>query len=266
MKRSLLTGCALSLAIAATVPVLRVRADGVSVEDAQKQLAEKQEARQKSRAAMVQISAGELEDLRAKVSSLQSQLDAMKVKQGSAGATASAPKRYDEIELGMTKTEVKAFVEQHKPYFTIVAIKASNGVSKTSQQVVVRETGQSTVKGNGQAVVKASGQATIRHGAEGTDLAGTGHAGQLDVNGTGSVDTTRSGSLDANDTRNVEVTTNHGRREIIEIAKWVTVREQTGSHTAAFGQVHADYSDVTRRAGTISVTLDDDVVTAVDAR
>src|SRR4051812_32263446 len=76
MRRSLLIGCAISAALAGS-PFAR----GDAAEDAQKALAEKQAARTKGRAVVVQISAGELEDLKAKVASLQAQVDTLRSQQ-----------------------------------------------------------------------------------------------------------------------------------------------------------------------------------------
>jgi hypothetical protein len=63
----------------------------------------------------------------------------------------------------------------------------------------------------------------------------------------------------------VETTVAHGKTEIMQIARNESYREQSSAQRDALGGSHPVYENVQRRAGAITVTFVDGVVTAVNA-
>ena len=217
-------------------------------EEAQAVLAEKQAQRDRARAVIVQISTGELDDLKMRINLLQLQVDALKGQKSQTSSQVS--QRHDEIEIGMTKAEVRLFVNQHKDSMVIVSISATNGISKAYEQINVNESGNANVK--------TSGRAIVRKGREQEDVAGKGRKTEIDSNG--------QAENNSSGTKKIEVITNSGKHEIMTIAKFVNVRRQTGFHANPIGGGEAVYQDSREKAGEISVVFDDEVVTSFDAR
>lgn len=135
----------------------------VSVTEAQAKLAEKDAQRKAERSKVVQISAGELADLKAELAQLKSELASLR----GAKATASKPapkKVYSEIEIGMTRDEVMAFIQQRKNSLRVVSVAANANVSRSTPQATVRRGGAVTRDdGAHQDTVAAAGkQETIK--------------------------------------------------------------------------------------------------------
>src|SRR5690348_16052051 len=82
----------------------------ISPEEAKAKLAEREAQRQAERNKMVQITTGELADLRAKVAQLEATVKSLQAQQ----VKAAVKKMPETIEVGMTKDEVIAFVKAHK--------------------------------------------------------------------------------------------------------------------------------------------------------
>src|SRR5688500_13165610 len=96
----------------------------VTPEEARKRLEERNAQRRDERNQVMQITAGELADLRSKIQQLEGQV---KVLQKQLEAKAEAPKKvHTMIEIGMTKDEVMAFVKRKN--WRIVGMTASAGV------------------------------------------------------------------------------------------------------------------------------------------
>ena len=96
-----------------------VRADDSDTDKAVAKLKAAQDARTAERGKLVQISAGELDDLRQRVRMLQTENAVLKKKLADATTDQTAPivkKKRTEIEIGMTKVELKLFLASHKQY------------------------------------------------------------------------------------------------------------------------------------------------------
>ena len=197
-------------------------------------MAEKDAQRKAERAKIVQITAGELEDLREQVRRLEAQ-----VKGGpSKSAEKEIKKIHRAIEIGMTKEEVMAFVRRNSGTLEIVGIAADAGVQKATEQIVRKP-----------------------EGVANRDV--------TETNGDSEGDSTRKrtkAKIDDDMKETVEVERSTGRRETITVARYGKFTEQTGSQRNSFGQSAAVYGNVTRRVGTIVVVLVDDVVTSVSAQ
>ena len=203
----------------------------VSPEEAKAKLAERDAQRQAERQQIIQITAGELADLRQKVAVLEAQVKSLRAQL----ADKQTPKKIsDTIEIGMTKDEVLLFIKRHSN-LEVVGMRADAGVHKSSYQTTMTRVGTSkqdtTVARNGETPNRT--QSDVDH-----------------------AETSKS---------QVETTVAHGKTEIMEIARNETYREQSGTQRDALGGSHAVYENVQRRAGTITVTFVDGIVTAVDA-
>src|SRR3954467_11689833 len=117
--------------------VCTVSQSRASPEEAAKALAEKQAGREKARAVIVQISAGELEDFQTKIRLLQSQNDALSAKIASlTGAPKPVAHRFTEIEVGMTKDELVTFVNARRSRMKLGMFTTSaGGVLSEKEQV-----------------------------------------------------------------------------------------------------------------------------------
>lgn len=106
----------------------------VSPEEAKAKLAEREAHKRLEREQTVQITAGELADLRNKVRQLEGELNAIRAKPGDKEKPKPLPTM---IEIGMTKAEVLDFVRRGKG-LRIVGMSADAGVRKSSEQVTVK--------------------------------------------------------------------------------------------------------------------------------
>jgi hypothetical protein len=199
----------------------------VSPEEAKAKLAEKDQQRQAERAQLIQITSGELTDLRAKVARLEGEVRAL---QGKLGQKETFKKAPETIEIGMTKEDVVAFVKAH-PALQVISVSASAGVNRSSQQTIVRRR--------------------------------TSDASQRTENDGPAQRATAKGDNESK----VEVDTVHvaGKQERMVIARYGSHSEQSGSQRNALGGSTPTFRTVEREEGRISVTLVDGVVTEVNA-
>lgn len=114
---------------------------------ATEKLREREKQRQAERAKIVQVTAGELEDLQTQIRQLRAQNDSLSKKISALTQANAAPvkKKYTELEIGMTKQEVLDFVRDHPRDLRIDAARYG---TKESQSGVTR-TSKTTVKGDG---------------------------------------------------------------------------------------------------------------------
>src|SRR5262245_19211571 len=101
----------------------------VSPQDAQAKLEEKQKQRQAEREQMVQISAGELADLKAEIKRLEGDVKSLRAQLGQKDPTA-AKKFHEFIEIGMTKDEVMIYIKGHSN-LKLVGQAADSGIRKS---------------------------------------------------------------------------------------------------------------------------------------
>ena len=173
-----------------------------------------------------------LADLRQKVAVLEAQVKSLRAQ---VAEKQSGPKKIsDTIEIGMTKDEVLLFIKRH-PKLEVVGMRADAGVHKSTYQTTVTRVGN-----------------TKRD----TSVARNGETPDRTQTDTDHAETSKS---------QVETSVAHGKTEIMEIARNESYREQSGTQRDALGGSHPVYENVQRRAGTITVTFVDGVVTAVDA-
>jgi hypothetical protein len=137
---------AVALIVAAfVVAPIRARAADPNVEEAQRKLEEKAKDRQASRSREVTITQGELDDLKAQIASLQTEVARLR---GESGKPASAQQKvYNTLEIGMTKQEVMTFINHHKEY-KMVGLAADSGVRKSTDEVTTRYKTNSTGTSN----------------------------------------------------------------------------------------------------------------------
>jgi hypothetical protein len=212
-------------------------ADPAALEDAKRRLAEKDVQRQKDREKVVEISAGELDDLRARIAQLEAQLRALQPKQANA---APRPARMM-IEIGMTRDEVMSFIKR-RPEYRIVSMGASSGVSKSTEVVNVRR--DSTLDRN-------ATTATLKGRSSNPATEPKTEVSNINDN-------------EASQTQ-IDRVQSTGQRETIRVQKTGKQRVQTGTKTNALGRSQAVYGNREVVEGTISVVLVDGVVTSVDA-
>jgi len=205
----------------------------VSVQEAQAKLAEKEQQRQIDREKIVQITAGELDDLRQRVRQLEDQLKLTRSRTNEK----DIKKVYTAIEIGMTKEELLAFVKR-SGNLGIIGMNADAGVQRATEQIVRKQNGVS------------NRDVTVAQGDSEGDARRT---------------RTNTKSDDAT-SEVIERTRTTGKRETIQIARYGKFNVQTGSQTNSFGQSKPTWGSENRQLGTISVTLVDEVVTAVNAR
>jgi len=128
----------------------------VTPEEARKRLEERNAQRREEREQMVQITAGELMELRAKVAQLEGQVKAL---QQQSEKKVDVPKKvHTMIEIGMTKDQVMAFVKRKG--WRIVGMQASAGVSKmaTAEREVARGGSDPTEVERQRTLVTATGK------------------------------------------------------------------------------------------------------------
>lgn len=221
----------LGWALAIVALFVTIAASGqTSVEEARAKLREREQQRKAERDQVVQISAGELADLRARVQQLEAEVRSLR---GSVPAKLFPDKLVPDkeqpkkplpqaIEIGMTKDEVMAFIGARSKSLRIAGISANAGVRKSAvQTVVTRDKGAPTDPKS-----------------EGADR----------------------------DRTNVETLRTTGNTETIRVERIGRYVEQTGTQRNSFGQSAPVYGPVDRVDGEINVTLVDGVVTAVNAR
>lgn len=201
----------------------------LSPEEAKAKLEERAAATKAEREKMVLISAGELDDLRARIRVLEAQLKTQ-VKPG-----AIAKRLATVIEVGMTRDEVMEFIRR-TPSLSITEMQADSGENRGAVNTIRTRSGTAD---RDHTVVQNGG------------------------------DPSRTQSKDKDDDvskETVEVVRKTGKREIIHIGRYESISVQSGSKRNAFGQSSPTYENQQSRVGDITVTLVDNVVTAVSAR
>jgi hypothetical protein len=203
-----------------------------SPEEAAAKLRAKQEERDAQRAKFVQITAGELEDLRAEVQNLKNQNADLQRRLADAGkpgaAAAAAPKKRPTlIEVGMTRKDVDDFIRSRRD-LRVVSVSSDSGVRKNVDETIVKRqgTGGSTTITNGNRVEVQKGE-----GQE--------------------------------ERQTVEHVSGKGKIDKIVVAHLASRQVVTGSHRNSLGQLRQDYGPEQYEDGHLEVELIDDVVTAV---
>jgi hypothetical protein len=211
--------------------------------DAAAKLQAKQAERNAQRSKLVQVTAGELEDLREQVRTLKAQNAELlrKLNEMSSSASASASKasatkgpaqkkKYTQIEVGMTREEVDAFIKSRKD-FKLIGVSQNSGITKHAEEMTVRRQGTS--------------------------------ASDRVVNGSRTEAQEASGSEEK---RTIERKIDSGRKETITVAHLGTRQVQTGSQRNALGRSTPVYGSEWYEDGRLTIEMVDDVVTAVSGR
>jgi DNA repair exonuclease SbcCD ATPase subunit len=199
----------------------------LSPEEAKAKLEERNAKRLAERSQMVQVSAGELADLRARIAQLEGEIKTLRSQTGQKAGYKKPP---ETIEIGMTKDEVIAFVKAHSA-LQVISISASAGISKSSQQTTVKRLSSDINQRT------ENGGPVHRTTAEGDNESKV------------QVDTVRVA----------------GKQERMVIGRYATHSEQSGTQRNALGGSSPVYTKVEREEGRISVTLVDGIVTEVSA-
>lgn len=201
----------------------------VSPAEAAAKLADRTRQQKAERAEIVQITAGELADLKNRVRQLEGELSTYRAK------TAEKPKPLPTmIEIGMTKAEVMDYVKRKGLH--IAGMSADAGVRKSSEQVTVR--GTSSI--NKDQTVNKNDESPNRK------------TNQTDTNGTSKVE--------------MDVVVKAGVQETITLQKIQTYRVVVGTGSGGLGGPENVYGSESRVTGTIIVHLTDGLVTAVNAQ
>lgn len=142
----------------------------LSPEEAAAKLAEKTAQRQAERSQVVQISAGELTDLREQVARLESQV---RMLQAAGSKKTSERKIHRDIEIGMTRDEVMVFIRA-RPNLRISFQTTDSGVSK-EETTVIRKTNGVVSENTGETVTSRGrrGRMTIEKLASRQEDAGS---------------------------------------------------------------------------------------------
>lgn len=210
-----------------------VRADSTT-EDAQARLAAREAQRQNERRQLVQITAGELSDLRNRLKMLEGEVATLRDRAATKDPSKNKPIP-TMIEIGMTKAEVMLFVKRTRG-LQITSMSADAGVQR------------STVK------VNKKGNATMDENLS------------ISENRQPSKGIRVEGDLDQTSKAEVERVTSVGLHETLHIVKSESYRVVTGSHTGGLGNVENEYGDASRITGNINVELTDGFVTSVTAQ
>jgi hypothetical protein len=231
MKRALLILAIIGLSAMGAV------AQTLSPEEAKKRLEEKNAQKLEERNNLVEITLGELMDLRAKVLQLEGQVRTLQRQlEAKAGGAPKGPRLM--IEIGMTKPEVLAFARSKG--WRIVAMKQDAGVSRSTEKTIVSR-GESTNRDVSKTTGNDDEQATPQRTRTNTK-----EAGVSDIE--------------------VQRVQSRGIQETIEIAQVSTYKVQTGTRRNSLGQNRPEYGTEEKVDGRIVVHLVDGLVTSVDAR
>lgn len=231
MARAILVVVALGLLAA---PAL----SQVEPDEAQAKLKQKAEQRKAERAKLVQISAGQLEDmqgeiirLRAAVADLQKRLNPHAAQ---AAAKPGAKRNFNNLEVGMTKDELLEFVKHNSHTYSVTSIRqAVQGGTSAVETTHVRRQGSQGVAVNAADPFSAQTAQT---------------AGQETV------------TADATITHVAEQ-----KHETIMLASYRGEPVSIGHSVDALGHSREEYGTRFVESGHIEVSLTNDVVTAINA-
>jgi hypothetical protein len=205
-------------------------------------LAEKQKEREAQRSAPAAITVGELDDLRAEVTRLRAENASLKGKPGGAAAAAAPAKRRTDIEVGMTRDELIAFVKSRPTQYQIGDFSTkAGGVQTSTEQFITKSK-------------TASSQDVTR--AEANNL-----TGKPAKDGTTSTDQSGVSGSD----------TTYERRRLLSKQERVSVKilgnkkVVVGHERNSTGE-YAKYGNAKAAVGELNVTLVEDVVTEVARR
>ena len=203
-----------------------------STEEAGAKLRAKQAERDAQRAKMVQVTAGELEDLRAEVQRLKVQNADLQRKFADAakpGAAIVPKKRPTQVEVGMTRQEVEAFIKTRHD-LRIVGVSSDVGVRKQVEETVTKRQalGGSTTLTNGNKLEVQKGE-----GQE--------------------------------ERQTVERQSGKGKQETIVLAHYSSRQVVTSRSRNSLGQMHEEYGTEQFEDGRLKIELTDDVVTSINA-
>lgn len=112
----------------------------ITPEEAAKRLQEKAAARQAERAKLVTITQGELEDMRAEIMRLKTQVKELQASQATGQTHATGVRLVPKIAVGVTRAELQKFLQVHKTEYQIVS-DSSVVASVVPGQPVVAGTG-----------------------------------------------------------------------------------------------------------------------------
>ncbi len=222
---------AIVLAILTAIPVV---AEPLSPDEAKAKLTERDLQRKVDRDQTVVMTAGDLADLRLRIKQLEGEVSSLREQLGQK----EPPKKtvvHNMIEIGMTKSEVLAFVNRSSS-LKIIGISADSGVRKSADQVIVKREGTA----NRDTTVKKNEDDPSRTRTK-TDSS-------------------------SNSKTEVERVHNVGLHETIQIAKYGSYQQATGTHSRGLGLgSETDYETVKKIDGRITVNLVDGLVTGVNA-
>lgn len=219
-------------------------------EEAAQKLEQRKKERQAERAKLTSISQGALEDmqaelirLRAEVASLKQQL--LVARGGPASPVAKANRRPPRtIEVGMTREELMAYLNTHHEY-KMVAQHVETPAGRSIHQTTVRRTEAAEASATGNGAV----------GPDGTRLASNGN--QL---------VTQQQAARGAVTESVENSQGGSKIEHMTLRTFRTISVSVGSHKNVLGGYTEDFENRSIPAGSLEVTLTDDVISAIDAR
>jgi len=205
--------------------------------DAAAKLQAKQAERNAQRSKLIQVTAGELDDLREQVRVLKAQNAELQRKLGetasaSAASAKASPqkKKYTQIEVGMTREEVDAFIKSRKD-FKLIGVSQNSGITKHTEEMTIRRQGTSA----SDRVV--NGSRTEAQEAKGSE-----------------------------EKQAIERKVDSGRKETITVAHLGTRQVQTGTQRNALGRATPVYGTEWYEDGRLTIEMTDDVVTAVSGR
>ncbi len=251
MKTRTVITAAIIAAASLSAP-FRIHAAEPNIDEAQRRLEEKAKEKQAQRSREVTITQGELDDLKAQITSLQAEVARLR---GDKTSTATANKVYNTIEIGMTKQEVLMFIKQHNE-FKLIGISADSGVRKSVDETTTRFKTNSSGTTNKQITVDDKMNSET-------------NGSPTEEKRNGTLNRKIDGNSNREGTAVVETEHVHkaGKRETITIEKGENRREVTGYHSqGTLGKVTQvpDYGSVYHATGTIRVTMIDEVVSAID--
>jgi len=227
----------------------------LSTDEATARLKAKQAERDAARATVVQISAGELQDLREKLKALEAENAELraKVNGGVANANAGAAakpvpkKKFTKLELGMTRQEVESFLAQHPNDYKVIGVSANAGVRKSVVETTVSRQQQQQVNMQQQTDT-------------GTTVNGSNPANRSVAEGQNTNTNTGTAMKE-----NVERKVNTGRVETMTIAVMGSESYVSGHQKNALGRPTPVYDNRPVRKGRIAVEFTDDIVTNLEA-
>lgn len=198
-------------------------------DEAMAKLKAKQQQRDAERAASIQITRGELDDLKSRLRLLEAENAELKRKMAVAVAGKSR-RAWTKIDIGMTRDELTIFLNVHQREYRMLSAKVDAGKTSTKEQTVIHRDSQRASE-----TVRNGNSPQSKAVAEGALSNETIERSRLD----GKSETMVLGIL--------------GKRTVV-----------TGSHGDPLGGSHDDYGNEVYQRGTVTIVLTNDIVSSVE--